>query len=146
MVLLEDEGSARWLAFYLPMNEANRLACALGRAHGHVPIFDLVERLARTLGAAVTRAEIHGDERGIRATIVYEQEGSATSFDCHPADAMALALRARAPIVASESALAHACPVNGELRNHAVRRWLATVSPGDFTGPGDEAAGERPSH
>jgi len=142
MVLLEDERSARWLAFYLPMNEANRLARALGRVHGCVPIFDLTEALASRLGAALVRAEIHGDERGVRAMLVYERGGAELSFDCHPGDAMALAVRTARPIVAAETALAHACPVDGELRKHAVRRWLAALSPADFakaTDPRDSA-------
>ncbi len=146
MVLLEDDSGARWLAFYLPMNEANRLARVLGRAHGCVPIFDLAERLAQTMGAAVSRAEIHGDERGVRATLVYERDGADVAFDCHPADAMAIALRSKAPILAADSALAHACPVNGELRPRAVRRWLSDVSPSDFlTAPGRDDATSEPS-
>ena len=73
-----------------------------------------------------------GDERGVRATLVYDRGGDELSFDCHPGDALALATRAATPILAAETALAHACPVNGELRKHAVRRWLAAVSPADF--------------
>jgi bifunctional DNase/RNase len=137
MVLLEDERSARWLAFYLPMNEANRLARALGRTHGPVPIFDLTEDLARRLGAALVRAEIHGDERGVRATLIYDRAGDELSFDCHAGDALALAIRAATPILAAETPLAHACRVNGELRKHAVRRWLAVVSPADFAKAAD---------
>jgi bifunctional DNase/RNase len=129
----------RWLAFHLPMNEANRLARVLGRAHGHVPIFDLAEGLAGRLGASIVRAEIHGDERGVRAVVVYRHAEAEVAFDCHPGDALALAIRAAAPIVAAETALAHACPVNAELRKHAVRRWLAAVSPADF----ERAAGNR---
>jgi bifunctional DNase/RNase len=132
MVLLEDERSVRWLAFHLPMNEANRLARVLGRANGHVPIFDLAEGLAGRLGASIARAEIHGDERGVRALVVYRHANSELSLDCHPGDALALAIRAAAPILAAETALAHACPVNAELRKHAVRRWLSAVSPADF--------------
>ena len=71
MVLLEDERSARWLAFHLPMNEANRLA-RVARS-GAWPRADLRPHrgLAGRLGAALVRAEIHGDERGVRATLVY---------------------------------------------------------------------------
>jgi len=51
---------------------------------------------------------------------------------CHPADALALALRARVPILASDAALAHACPADQELRAHKVGRWLDGVRPADF--------------
>src|SRR5262245_62574326 len=47
LVLLEDEARARWLAFYLPTNEADRLARSLRRTPcSHVPVFDLLERVA----------------------------------------------------------------------------------------------------
>jgi len=36
------------------------------------------------------------------------------------------------PILASEAALAHACPADHELRAHAVRRWLDRLRPADF--------------
>jgi bifunctional DNase/RNase len=49
-----------------------------------------------------------------------------------PADALALALKAQAPILASDAALAHACPADPELRDHVIRRWLARLSPADF--------------
>jgi hypothetical protein len=43
MVLLEDEARACWLGFYLPMNEANRLARTLGKTGcSSVPVFDLL--------------------------------------------------------------------------------------------------------
>ena len=43
MVLLEDVDRSRWLSFYLPMNEANRLARVLGKTCcAGVPIFDLI--------------------------------------------------------------------------------------------------------
>ena len=68
------------------------------------------------------------------------------SLDCHPGDALALAIRAATPILAAQTALAHACPVNGELRKHAVRRWLAAVSPADFVKAADprDTREERP--
>jgi hypothetical protein len=68
------------------MNEANRLARCLGMtACPCTPIFELTEQLVGHLGAAVVRAYLEGDERGISG---------------------ALAVRARAPILARDSALA----------------------------------------
>jgi bifunctional DNase/RNase len=66
------------------------------------------------------------------ASLVLSRAGAVVRLTCHPADALALALRARAPILASEGALAHACPADHELRAHAVRRWLDRLSPSDF--------------
>ena len=51
MVLLQAEGRDRWLAFYLPMNEANRLAHCLGMSPcACTPIFELTEQLVGHLG------------------------------------------------------------------------------------------------
>jgi hypothetical protein len=66
------------------MNEANRLARCLGMtARPCTPIFELTEQLVGHLGAAVVRAYLEGDERGISG---------------------ALAVRARAPILARRTA------------------------------------------
>jgi bifunctional DNase/RNase len=57
LVLLQAEGRDRWLAFYVPMNEANRLARCLGMTSCPcTPIFELAEQLVGHMGAAVVRA------------------------------------------------------------------------------------------
>jgi bifunctional DNase/RNase len=136
-VLLEDVGRSRWLSFYLPMNEANRLARVVGVTQcANVPIFDLCRQIAEAAGLEVVRAEIDGDQCGVIASLVVRRDGREVALACHPADAMALALRAQAPIVASAAALAHACPADHELRANAVRRWLDRLGPADFGNQG----------
>jgi bifunctional DNase/RNase len=121
------------------MNEANRLARVLGITEcPNVPIFDLLRQVADAGGVEVVRAEIDGDPCGVIASLVVRRDGRDLTLACHPADAMALALRASAPIVASDAALAHACPADHELRAGTVRRWLDRLSPSDF---GKGAAG-----
>ncbi len=76
MVMLQVEGRDRWLAFYIPMNEANRLARCLGMTSCPcTPIFELTEQLIGHLQAEVRRAHLEGDERGISAGIVLERDG-----------------------------------------------------------------------
>jgi len=133
MVLLEDVDRSRWLSFYLPMNEANRLARVLGKTCcARVPIFDLIGEIAEAGGLELVRAEIDGDHQGVNASLVVRRDGRDVAMVCHPADALALALRARVPILASDAALAHACPADHELRAQAVRRWLDRLRPADF--------------
>jgi bifunctional DNase/RNase len=55
---------------------------------------------------------------------------TGSSWPCHPAEALALAVRARAPILAQDSALALARPVTSDAGD--VRQWLDRVNPGDF--------------
>jgi uncharacterized protein len=135
MVMLQVEGRDRWLAFYIPMNEANRLARCLGvTSCPCTPIFELTEQLIGHLQAEVRRAHLEGDERGISAGIVLERGGLEMILPCHPADALALAVRAGKPILAHDSALAHArstgAPPPAAL--DSVQVWLDQVRPADF--------------
>lgn len=144
MVRLQVEGRDRWLAFYIPMNEANRLARCLGMTSCPcTPIFELTEQLIGHLQAEVRRAHLEGDERGISAGIVLERDGLEMLIPCHPADAVALAVRAGKPIMAHDSALAHArsAPVSSQSADasepsptalDAVQAWLDQVRPADF--------------
>jgi bifunctional DNase/RNase len=88
--------------------------------------------MAQAGGLEVVRDEIDGDDRGVSASLVVRREGRDLAMVCHPADALALALRAKAPILASPGALAHACPADHELRSRTVRRWLDQLRPADF--------------
>ena len=131
IVLLEDAGRSRWLSFYLPTDEANRLARVL-RGRPCVPVFDLLGQVATAAELEVVCAEIDGDARGVSAALVLSRGERVFKFGCHPADALALALRVGAPILASDEALAHACPADPELQARAVRRWLDQLRPTDF--------------
>ena len=144
MVMLQVEGHDRWLAFYIPMNEANRLARCLGMTQCPcTPIFELTEQLIGHLRAEVRRAHLEGDERGISAGLVLERDGLEMVLPCHPADAVALAVRAGKPIMAHDSALAHAksaplsSPPDAATETppaalDAVQAWLDQVRPADF--------------
>jgi bifunctional DNase/RNase len=136
MVMLQVEGRDCWLAFYLPINEANRLARCLGMTPcAWTPIFDLTEQLIGHLRASVVRAELEGDERGISAGLVLERDGVELTFPCHPGDALALAVRAHVPIVARDSALTHARSAGVRLASDDLQDWLAQIRPADFGGP-----------
>ncbi|HXH84741.1 MAG TPA: bifunctional nuclease domain-containing protein, partial [Candidatus Tectomicrobia bacterium] len=94
---------AEWqLALWLPDNEAERLARALGLAgHGCVGIFDLVEALLEKLGCRVTAAVLDTAAGAVVAALRVGDGTSESAIACHPADAIALATRAGAPIYAT---------------------------------------------
>jgi bifunctional DNase/RNase len=54
---------------------------------------------------------------------------------CHPADALALAVRADKPIMAHDSALAHARSAGPPPPEDVMRNWLDQVRPADFVDP-----------
>jgi bifunctional DNase/RNase len=120
----------RWLAFYLPMNEANRLARAKGCPCA--PVFDLVEQLVSELDARIDHVELSGDDHGIWAALDLERESGRLVLGGHPVDGMALALRAGAPILAADTAMTHARALDGPPSHDEVRCWLDGVERGDF--------------
>lgn len=138
-VVLEDLAEQLGLGFLVPMNEANRLARALGQTPCPcVPVFDLVEALLAHFEVRVSRVVLDGhSELGISSTLYIKQGEDKAAFSCHPADALALAVRAQAPIYATPEALAHACSL--QAHSHGadfsdVSRWLERVKPEDFEG------------
>ena len=132
-LLLEDVARTCRLAFYLPLNEANRLSRALGTAEcACTPIFELTETLVAALSARVLRAELEGDHHGISGALVLARDGQEIHLPSHPADALALAIRAGAPIMAQPGALAQARRMDPAEEPPAVREWVERVRPGDF--------------
>lgn len=141
IVVLETEAGDRALGFTIPTNEAARLARVLGLVECRcAPIFELLLELATGLGARVAHATVDAEEPGIIATLALDHETRAIEVQCHPADAVALALRAGAPIYATPAALARAHTLGREGRPGArdLGDWLATVRPSDF-GPAPSA-------
>ena len=81
------------------------------------------------------RAHLEGDEHGISAGLVLERDGLEMLIPCHPADALALAVRAGKPIMAQDSALAFARAAGTPAPGATLRNWLDQVRPADFVDP-----------
>jgi bifunctional DNase/RNase len=148
-LILRDAAGDRGLGFVIPMNEANRLARVLGLGSCRcAPVYELLLDLARHGGLVLERAVLDGDAEGICAAVVVRRDGEPVEVSCHPADAVALAVRSSSPIYATAAAMAHACPlVDGCRRSPEVAaadspasgagdpdvaRWLDGVRPEDF--------------
>lgn len=141
-VVLETQTGNLALGFIIPLNEANRLARVLGLTRCRcAPIYDMVLELVAHLGASVARTVLDCEDQGIYATLVLAEDKAPFELRCHPADGLALALRARAPIYATAEALAHACPLSEPHRHGGddgdVTQWLDRVRPDDFRSHGD---------
>lgn len=139
-VVLQTETGDRALGFVVPLNEANRLARVLGLTRCRcAPVYDLVLELVAHLEAAVGCAVLDCEAQGICATLVLDRGSAALELPCHPADALALALSARAPIYATADALARACRLDGShgcgADSSDVAQWLSRVKPDDFGAP-----------
>ena len=148
-VILQDATGGRGLAFVIPMNEANRLARVLGlTACRCAPVYELLLEMVGHGGLTVARTVLDGGDEGICAALVVERGGDPIEVSCHPADAVAVAVRTGSPIYATAGAMEHACQL-GDGHRHPVEtavaeppasgddagdvaRWLETVRPEDF--------------
>jgi bifunctional DNase/RNase len=133
------------LAFRIPPGEAARVARVLGLAGcRRVPIYDLVGGLAESLGARVSGAVQDARPSGIAARVRVSRHGTGSGeveIPCHPADAIALALQAAAPIYATGEALhqttqsTQSTPIHPAPERPSLAAWLERVRPEDFVTP-----------
>jgi len=87
--------------------EASAIATELERIAFERPMtHDLFARAIEAMGASVVAVEIHDyKDRLYHAFIELDRGGERTRLDCRPSDAIALALRAGAPIHVSRRVL-----------------------------------------
>jgi bifunctional DNase/RNase len=136
--VLETSAQDRAIAFAIPMNEADRLAAVLGLTRVCSPVCDRVLSVTRRLDAAIRHALIDATGDRITAALALRHQAEEMTLRCHPADAVTLAVRAKAPIYATAAALATGCgggPRGLDAPAGGVARWLATVRPDDFRIP-----------
>lgn len=144
-VVLRTMDQALELVLVIPPAEAARLAQVLGLTPcACAPLYGLVEELMARADATLERAILDGQPEGITARLVLTRAGHSEELSCHPADAVALAVRRYAPLVATPAALAHARPVDPPGEDEPLRVWLSRVTPDDFGDPGSGAAPDHP--
>ena len=141
-VVLRTADQALELILMIPPPEAARLAQVLGLTPcACAPLYGLVEELLTRAGATLDRAILDGQPEGITARLVLTRGGRTEELGCHPADAVALAVRRYTPLVATAAALAHAHPIGPAGGDEPLRVWLSRVTPADFRDPAGGAAG-----
>jgi len=138
LIVLEDVEHRFRLRFYTDPHEAQRLAREMGRARCRCnPIYDFIQHLLCALQATITHVVLDdAGQRSIRALVCSERNGLELPLPCYPPDALALALRAKAPIYATAAALTHAqsLPVPDASQSESIdaKEWLERVRPEDF--------------
>lgn len=133
MVVLADLMEQLQLAFFVPMNEADRLARTLGLAPCRcVPVLELVENFLAEFETRLLGVVLDGDPGGISSTLRLARGDREFSLPCHPGDALALASRNEAPIYATEDALRFAHPAPASFAVDETSAWLKTVKPEDL--------------
>lgn len=139
VVFLREAAGDRGCAIWIGAAEAHAIALALaGDAPPRPLTHDLTATLLSALDATITRATITGVRDGtyFAEVLVTRADGEVLALDARPSDAIALAMRAGAPLLAAASLLrvegAAAPDAPEPLDAEALRAHLRQLDPEDF--------------
>jgi hypothetical protein len=107
VVILKDETETRWLPIWIGPYEAKMISLALEKIKPIRPLpHDLIKNILDSLSMIVTRVVISNiKENTYFAIIKLRLDHTEKEIDARPSDAIALALRANAPIYVTEEVL-----------------------------------------
>jgi bifunctional DNase/RNase len=149
IVLLKTAEGNKFLPIWIGHPEAAAILMKLQSASMPRPMtHDLVTDMLDQLGAQVTRITVTElRENTFYAQITVQQDGSEVEIDSRPSDAIALAIRAEAPIFAADEVIEESAiefegdEINQEDLEKEVskfKQFLDHVSPDEFAVEGDE--------
>jgi bifunctional DNase/RNase len=110
VVILKDKGTERYLLIWIGPLEAWAIASAVAGVPPARPCtHDLVKSVVDELGAKVTQVIVNDlREETFFARIIMDSNGRHIEIDSRPSDAIAVAVRVKAPIYVEESVLTSA--------------------------------------
>jgi bifunctional DNase/RNase len=134
IVILRDVQSQLFLPIWIGVFEANAIALRIEGVEPPRPMtHDLLRSVLEQLGAEVEKIVISDlKESTFFARIHVRQGDNAVAIDARPSDAIALALRANAPIFVLRSVLdkAQAVDLATEISDEEkLKKWLEEISP-----------------
>jgi bifunctional DNase/RNase len=136
IVLLKELDGVRYLPIWLGAVEATAIAFAQQEVSPPRPLtHDLFKDVLMQLGAKLNNVYLTELKDGVFYAQLNFEEGPAVS--ARPSDAIALALRIGAPILASEDLLAEAgieIPDQAEDEVERFKEFLDQINPEDFLG------------
>ena len=149
IVILREAEGQRILPIWIGPGEAQAIRRILSEEPFPRPLtHDLLYVVLEGLKAKITRVIISDlRENTFFASIIVEREKEVLSVDARPSDSIALALRAKAPIlvnekllqpapqeeaVAGEESAGESRPLTDEEKAEQLRRYLEKLNPEDF--------------
>ncbi len=127
IVVLRDEDNAEMLPIWVGKSEASAISFALEQVTAPRPMtHDLMKAMLDAVDAKVISIVVSDlNDNTYYAKIHLMYEDSEYSVDSRPSDAIALALRAKAPIFAAESVIR-------KQTSDELEQWLENLKPEDF--------------
>jgi bifunctional DNase/RNase len=134
IIVLKNSTGESVLPIWVGIFEANAIAMQLESVVSPRPMtHDLLKNVIEGLRAQVRRIVISDlKENTFFAQIELLRDGEPLAIDARPSDAMALALRAQAPIFVEQDVLDKSSTAgedSGAEEAERLRRWLETVDP-----------------
>ena len=112
IIILRDKDGQRVLPIWVGVFEANAIAVQIENTASPRPMtHDLLKNVIEDLQGRVERVVVSDVKDGTYYAIIHlSVRGDAVAIDARPSDAIALALRAKAPIFAEEHVIEQAKP------------------------------------
>ncbi|NKB89917.1 MAG: bifunctional nuclease family protein [Acidobacteria bacterium] len=136
IVILKDDSGEHVLPIWVGVYEANAIALKLEDIAPPRPMtHDLLHDVVGQLGAEIRRILISDlRDNTYYARVDLERKGEQLSIDARPSDALALALRADAPVFVETSVLELAeNGTDSSSEAERLKRWFENLDPEDFS-------------
>jgi bifunctional DNase/RNase len=137
IILLHDEAGQRVLPIWVGLFEANAIALQIENVEPPRPMtHDLLRRSIEQLGGIVRRIVICDlKESTFYALIHVETPSGGIAIDARPSDAIALALRTKAPILVEDAVLDRAKTIDFSADRpdtERLQKWLESLDPDEL--------------
>jgi bifunctional DNase/RNase len=137
IVILRDKDGTRTLPIWVGMFEANAIALQIENISTPRPMtHDLLRNVIQDLKAAVEKIVVCDLQDGTFYALIYLRvHGELVAIDSRPSDAIALALRTRAPIFVEEAVIDSAKTVDvatDKADADRLQKYLESLDPDDL--------------
>ena len=137
IIILRDKEGQKVLPIWVGIFEANAIALQIENVATPRPMtHDLLRNVIHDLNASVQKIVVCDlQENTFYALIYLSLHGETVAIDARPSDAIALALRTRAPIFVEETVIDHAKTVDFSTEKtdaDRLHKWLESLDPDDL--------------
>jgi bifunctional DNase/RNase len=139
IVILRDKDGQKVLPIWVGIFEANAIALQIENIATPRPMtHDLLRNVIHDLKAEVKKIVVCDLQENTFYALIYlalDGRGELVAIDARPSDAIALALRTRAPIFVEETVIDHAKTVDFTTEKDdadRLHRWLESLDPDDL--------------
>src|ERR1700752_3410472 len=137
IVILKEKQGARVLPIWVGIFEANAIALQIENIATPRPMtHDLLRNIITDLDGQVDRVVVSDlNDNTFFAIIYLTVKGEAVVVDARPSDAIALALRTRAPILVDETVIDNAKTVDftsERADSDRLQKWLESLDPDEM--------------